>query len=78
MKARPQIINVTEVRWTQPSGKMGFQYNVRYASGRKVTYNWQKNLPIPILMFILSDNVKTETRYTEWNGNITKYVKYTA
>lgn len=72
------ITKVTEIRWTQSNGKMGFQYNVLYESGRRVCWNWQKNLPLSVLDFILADDVVAETRHlTDFDGKTTKITKYT-
>lgn len=76
------IKRVTETRWTRKdiTRKTEGEFEVVYASGRRVKYDSRKTLPMSVLYFILSDKVEAETRYIDNEFGplgIVKQTKYT-
>lgn len=74
----PKITMITETRWTQPDGRMGFQYEVRYESGRKRLYNWQDTLPMTVVQYLTDEHGSVTTKHVpQFDGRTLKIVKYT-
>lgn len=76
---KPEIVEVMEARWTQADGTMAYQYKIRYASGRKRFWNWQRPLPVSVVKFLTSDsdNIAVSMEYVkDFDGRTVKVSTY--
>lgn len=76
--SKPDIVKIRETRWTQPDGRMGYQYDVWYRSGRRIQYNFTQTLPMSVVNYLLSEDRRVDVKYitSPLDGHTRKVVVY--
>lgn len=76
--SKPDIVKIRETRWTQPDGRMGYQYDVRYRSGYRIQYNFMQTLPMSVVNYLLSEERRVDVKYitNPFDGRVRKVVVY--